>query len=110
MDDIQLCREITRLKTELQKLVSIPGKLKRWHMSYICCMWFLFDVLSLKERQPTVAMCFLLPTITTIMRTEGNSTHLQNKLMVMKSMKLFMSNVCHFKDTHIHTVPLKAFR
>ncbi|XP_033501635.1 bMERB domain-containing protein 1 [Epinephelus lanceolatus] len=24
MDDIQLCREITRLKTELQKLVSIP--------------------------------------------------------------------------------------
>ncbi|XP_042361744.1 bMERB domain-containing protein 1 [Plectropomus leopardus] len=24
MDDIQLCREITRLKTELQKLVSLP--------------------------------------------------------------------------------------
>uniref|UniRef100_A0A3Q4I8P4 Zgc:171844 n=1 Tax=Neolamprologus brichardi TaxID=32507 RepID=A0A3Q4I8P4_NEOBR len=28
MDDIQLCKEITRLKQELQKLVSIPGKLK----------------------------------------------------------------------------------
>ncbi|XP_075888296.1 bMERB domain-containing protein 1 [Nelusetta ayraudi] len=28
MDDIQLCREITRLKTELQKLVSIPDKEK----------------------------------------------------------------------------------
>lgn len=28
MDDIQLCKEITRLKTELQKLVSNPGKLK----------------------------------------------------------------------------------
>ncbi|MGH0167578.1 UNVERIFIED_CONTAM: hypothetical protein FKN15_068117 [Acipenser sinensis] len=26
MDDIQLCKEITRLKKELQKLVSIPGK------------------------------------------------------------------------------------
>nr|XP_046271019.1 bMERB domain-containing protein 1 isoform X7 [Scatophagus argus] len=26
MDDIQLCKEITRLKTELQKLVSIPDK------------------------------------------------------------------------------------
>ncbi|XP_068193749.1 bMERB domain-containing protein 1 [Antennarius striatus] len=26
MDDIQLCREITRLKTELQKLVSVPEK------------------------------------------------------------------------------------
>lgn len=25
MDDIQLCKEITRLKKELQKLVSIPG-------------------------------------------------------------------------------------
>ncbi|XP_034749953.1 bMERB domain-containing protein 1 isoform X2 [Etheostoma cragini] len=28
MDDIQLCREITRLKTELQKLVSTPDKEK----------------------------------------------------------------------------------
>ncbi|KAM6966632.1 bMERB domain-containing protein 1 [Tautogolabrus adspersus] len=28
MDDIQLCKEITRLKTELQKLVSIPDKEK----------------------------------------------------------------------------------
>ncbi|CAJ1075732.1 bMERB domain-containing protein 1 isoform X2 [Xyrichtys novacula] len=28
MDDIQLCKEITRLKTELQKLVSIPDKKK----------------------------------------------------------------------------------
>uniref|UniRef100_UPI0037E7905B bMERB domain-containing protein 1 n=1 Tax=Semicossyphus pulcher TaxID=241346 RepID=UPI0037E7905B len=28
MDDIQLCKEITRLKTELQKLVSIPEKEK----------------------------------------------------------------------------------
>uniref|UniRef100_A0A3Q3W7F6 BMERB domain-containing protein n=1 Tax=Mola mola TaxID=94237 RepID=A0A3Q3W7F6_MOLML len=26
MDDIQLCKEITRLKTELQKLVSVPCK------------------------------------------------------------------------------------
>ncbi|KAM6956994.1 bMERB domain-containing protein 1 [Aplochiton taeniatus] len=26
MDDIQLCKEITRLKSELQKLVSIPDK------------------------------------------------------------------------------------
>lgn len=26
MDDIQLCKEITRLKKELQKLVSIPGE------------------------------------------------------------------------------------
>ena len=26
MDDIQLCKEITRLKKELQKLVSIPGR------------------------------------------------------------------------------------
>ncbi|KAJ8264059.1 hypothetical protein GJAV_G00144620 [Gymnothorax javanicus] len=26
MDDIQLCKEITRLKKELQKLVSIPDK------------------------------------------------------------------------------------
>ncbi|XP_041634314.1 bMERB domain-containing protein 1 [Cheilinus undulatus] len=26
MDDIQLCKEITRLKTELQKLISIPDK------------------------------------------------------------------------------------
>ncbi|KAE8282870.1 putative protein C16orf45-like protein [Larimichthys crocea] len=26
MDDIQLCKEITRLKTELQKLVSLPDK------------------------------------------------------------------------------------
>lgn len=25
MDDIQLCKEITRLKTELHKLVSVPG-------------------------------------------------------------------------------------
>lgn len=25
MDDIQLCKEITRLKKELHKLVSIPG-------------------------------------------------------------------------------------
>jgi len=31
MDDIQLCKEITRLKKELQKLVSIPGTfLKRY--------------------------------------------------------------------------------
>ncbi|XP_064423485.1 bMERB domain-containing protein 1-like isoform X1 [Latimeria chalumnae] len=28
MDDIQLCKEITRLKKELQKLVSIPDKEK----------------------------------------------------------------------------------
>ncbi|XP_048871863.1 bMERB domain-containing protein 1-like [Brienomyrus brachyistius] len=28
MDDIQLCKEITRLKRELQKLVSIPDKAK----------------------------------------------------------------------------------
>ncbi|XP_034567288.1 bMERB domain-containing protein 1 [Notolabrus celidotus] len=28
MDDIQLCKEITRLKTELQKLVSAPDKKK----------------------------------------------------------------------------------
>lgn len=26
MDDIQLCKEISRLKTELQKLLSLPGK------------------------------------------------------------------------------------
>ncbi|KAM9346254.1 bMERB domain-containing protein 1 [Symphorus nematophorus] len=26
MDDIQLCKEITRLKTELQKLVSVPDR------------------------------------------------------------------------------------
>lgn len=25
MDDIQLCKEITRLKKELHKLVSLPG-------------------------------------------------------------------------------------
>uniref|UniRef100_A0A672GXL9 Zgc:171844 n=1 Tax=Salarias fasciatus TaxID=181472 RepID=A0A672GXL9_SALFA len=28
MDDIQLCKEITRLKQELQKLVSVPDKEK----------------------------------------------------------------------------------
>uniref|UniRef100_A0A3Q2PAG9 Zgc:171844 n=1 Tax=Fundulus heteroclitus TaxID=8078 RepID=A0A3Q2PAG9_FUNHE len=28
MDDIQLCKEITKLKQELQRLVTIPGKLK----------------------------------------------------------------------------------
>ncbi|XP_016110924.1 uncharacterized protein C16orf45-like [Sinocyclocheilus grahami] len=27
MDDIQLCKEITRLKKELQKLLSIPGEI-----------------------------------------------------------------------------------
>jgi hypothetical protein len=27
MDDIQLCKEITRLKKELQKLVSVSGRL-----------------------------------------------------------------------------------
>lgn len=26
MDDVQLCKEITRLKKELHKLVSIPGR------------------------------------------------------------------------------------
>lgn len=26
MDDIQLCKEITRLKKELHKLVSLPGR------------------------------------------------------------------------------------
>lgn len=29
MDDIQLCKEITRLKKELHKLVSIPGGTSR---------------------------------------------------------------------------------
>ncbi|CAG14429.1 unnamed protein product [Tetraodon nigroviridis] len=28
MDDIQLCKEITRLKKELHKLVSLPGRRK----------------------------------------------------------------------------------
>ncbi|KAJ0058020.1 hypothetical protein NL108_007244, partial [Boleophthalmus pectinirostris] len=28
MDDIQLCREITRLKKELQKIISIPEEAK----------------------------------------------------------------------------------
>lgn len=28
MDDIQLCKEITRLKTELHKLVSVPGSVE----------------------------------------------------------------------------------
>lgn len=28
MDDIQLCKEITRLKTELHRLVSVPGRTK----------------------------------------------------------------------------------
>ncbi len=27
MDDVQLCKEITRLKKELQKLVSVPGEI-----------------------------------------------------------------------------------
>lgn len=26
MDDIQLCKEISRLKKELQKLIALPGK------------------------------------------------------------------------------------
>uniref|UniRef100_A0A674MJ79 Phosphoinositide-3-kinase, regulatory subunit 6a n=1 Tax=Takifugu rubripes TaxID=31033 RepID=A0A674MJ79_TAKRU len=34
MDDIQLCKEITRLKKELHKLVSLPGRKKeRWSIS-----------------------------------------------------------------------------
>lgn len=37
MDDIQLCKEITRLKKELHKLVSIPGRSPLG--VHDCCYW-----------------------------------------------------------------------
>ena len=35
MDDIQLCKEITRLKQELQKLVSVPGEFNKKTSPYL---------------------------------------------------------------------------
>lgn len=45
MDDIQLCKEITRLKKELQKLVSIPGRNDT--NDYLLCTSSIFNLVFL---------------------------------------------------------------
>ncbi|XP_061701513.1 bMERB domain-containing protein 1 [Syngnathoides biaculeatus] len=98
MDDIQLCNEITRLKRELQKLVSIPDKdkskedrtreeeLLQQINKLVETRDFLVDDVEferLREREEDREMAaFLQPRLQNILGTKGS---LQNQKVVSKS-------------------------